>query len=216
MQANDYRCCSRSLEINFFFIVYHPKMRYNYHSDDRRDKMFKAVKNSVKSQIITVTSLCLIVLLMGIFFAAQSYSTAIDAVSFNKGNVNESLWKVAINKDSYKETEGSIPSTYTNVLSNSVINNVTLNNPSDFIEYTFMIENTGNIDAVLKNITIEGLNENVNTTIKVNTEDYDPSNEVYLEANSKNYVTVRVEYKETDYITPQELQLFTTVDIAQK
>ena len=89
MQANDYRCCSRSLEINFFFIVYHPKMRYNYHSDDRRDKMFKAVKNSVKSQIITVTSLCLIVLLMGIFFAAQSYSTAIDAVSFNKGNVNE-------------------------------------------------------------------------------------------------------------------------------
>jgi len=178
--------------------------------------MFKAVKNSVKSQIITVTSLCLIVLLMGIFFAAQSYSTAIDAVSLNKGNVNESLWEVAINKDSYKETEGSIPSTYTNVLSNSIINNVTLNNPSDFIEYTFMIENTGNIDAVLNNINIEGLNENVNTTIKVNAEDYDPSKKISLEANSKNYVTVRVEYKETEYITPQELKLFTTVDITQK
>ena len=62
--------------------------------------MFKAVKNNIKSQIITVTSLCLIVLLMGIVFASQSYSTAIDAISLNKGNVSENTWEVSINKDS--------------------------------------------------------------------------------------------------------------------
>ncbi len=178
--------------------------------------MFKAVKNNIKSQIITVTSLCLIVLLMGIVFASQSYSTAIDAISLNKGNVSENTWEVSINKDSYKETEGSIPSIYTNIFSNSIVNNVTLNNPSEFLEYTFMINNTGSIDAILKNITIEGLNENIATTIKVNTEDYDPSSEITLEANSKNYITIRVEYKETEYVTPQELKLFTTLDIVQK
>ncbi len=178
--------------------------------------MFSSVKKDTKSRIITVTSLCMIVLLMGIVFAAQSYSTAIDAVKLNKGNASESVWEVSINKDSYKETEGSIPSTYTNIISNSLVNNVTLNNPSEFLEYTFMIENTGSIDATLKNITIEGLNENIATTIKINAEDYDPSSEVSLEANSKNYITIRVEYKETEYVTPQELKLFTTVDIVQK
>lgn len=174
--------------------------------------MFKAVQTTVKSRIITVTSLCLIVLLMGIFFASQSYSVAVDAVKINKGNIEEERWEILV--DSYKESEGSIQSTSNKVLSNVVINEFTLN-PQEYIEYTVMLENKGNIDALLKNISIEGLNDSVNTTIKINAEEYDPSKEINLVANSKNYVTIRVEAKEEN-VEPSEYRLVTAFDIVQK
>lgn len=178
--------------------------------------MFKAVHNTLKSQVITVTSLCLVVLLMGIFFASQSYSAAVDAISINKMETKESIWKINLDESSYKETEGSNPSTYTKILSNVVINNVTLNNSNEFYEYTIALENIGNIPAVLKNINIDGLNENITTTIKVNTETYDNTKELKIEENCKYYVTIRVEYKEVEYPEPQDLKLVTTFELEQK
>ena len=175
--------------------------------------MFKAVQTTVKSRIITITSLCLIVLLMGIFFASQSYSAAIDAVSLNKGKIEEERWEIVV--DSYKETEGSVSSN-NKILSNVVINETTLNNPGEFIEYTVMVENKGNMEASLKGINLEGISEEVTTTIKVNAEVYDPSKELTLEPGSKNYVTVRVEYKETENVVPLELKLIAAFDIVQK
>ena len=178
--------------------------------------MFKAVRNTVASRIVTVTSLCLVVLLMGVFFAAQSYSTAIAAVSINKQEpVEEKKWDICIVGNFYKETEGSIPSEH-KILSNVVLNKVTLNNPGEFIEYTFKIDNNGNMDGVLKNILVEGTNEKVSTTIKVNSEDYDKSKEKVLSANSENYVTVRIDYLPNEQIVPVELNLVTTVQINQK
>ena len=178
--------------------------------------MFKAVKNTVTSRIITVTSLCLVVLLMGVFFAAQSYSTAIAAVSINKQEpVEESKWDIGIVSNFYNETAGSIPSEH-KVLSNVVLNKATLNNPGEFIEYTFKIDNNGNMDGVLKNILVEGTNEKVSTTIKINSENYDKNKERVLSANSENYVTIRVEYLPTEIIEPVELNLVTTVQINQK
>ncbi|MBQ4031426.1 MAG: hypothetical protein II625_06695 [Bacilli bacterium] len=174
--------------------------------------MFKAVQTTVKSRIITVTSLCLIVLLMGIFFASQSYSVAVDAVKINKGNNVEEKWEMVL--DSYKESEGSVQSTSNKVLSNVVINEFTLNS-QEYIEYTVMLENKGNMDALLKNVSLDGIDENVNTTIKVNAEAYDPSTEITLGANSKNYVTIRVEAKEEN-IEPLEYRLVTAFDIVQK
>ena len=177
--------------------------------------MFKAVRNSVKSQIITVTSLCLIVVLMGVFFVTQSYSAAIDAININKNNVEEQVWKVGINKDSYKETEGSNPATSTSISSNAVISSVTLNNPGEFNEYTIAVENNGNMEAVLKNINIDGLNDRVTATIKVNAEEYQ-NNEVVLAPNSKNYLTIRVTYNENEMVEPLWLKLVTTFEIEQK
>ena len=180
--------------------------------------MYKAVRNTVSSRIITVTSLCLVVLLMGVFFATQSYSAAVDAIKINKNNkVEENVWNVKIAENSYKEGEGTVASTSHKIISNTVINEVTLTNPGEYIEYTFMIENKGNVDALLKRIQIEGLNSNLQASIKLNTEAFNSQKENVLGANTQSYITVKVLFKETEEeVEPQVLKLVTTVDLEQK
>ena len=174
--------------------------------------MFSSVKKDTKSRIITVTSLCAIVLLMGIVFASQAYSTAVDAVSINRVDIKEGIWNVGIKENTYKETEGSI-SPNTKILSNVIISEVTLTNPEEYIEYTFAIENSGTIDALLNNINIDGLNDNNNVTIKINNEEYNNKQEIVLENNSKNYITIRVE---TTSYEEQNLKLIMSLEFKQK
>jgi len=174
--------------------------------------MFKAVKSTVKSQIITVTSLCLIVLLMGIFFASQSYSTAVEAVKINKNPI-ESKWDLKFSHDYYKELEGSKQSTYHRIHDNVAVVDTLLNAPHEYIEYVIMIENKGNMDAVLNRINVEGLNQKVECTMKLNNEVFDTTKENVIKANEKAYITVRVEYKETtEQVMPISLRLITSVE----
>lgn len=175
--------------------------------------MFKTVKSTLQSRIITVTSLCLVVLLMGIFFAAQSYSTAVAAVTINKNQVEESKWDIGFSKEYYKEQEGSIPSVTHQILPNVATTSVTLNKPHDFIEYVLLVENKGNMDAIISKINVLGINNNVNCTFKVNNEEYKQN---VIKGNEKAYITVRVEYKEVVNPLPMKLDLITSIDYKQK
>jgi len=174
--------------------------------------MFKSVK-SLQGRIITVTSLCFIVLLMGIVFAAQSYSTAVAAVTINKNQAEESKWDISFTNNYYKEQEGSIPSTAHQVLDSVATTTVTLNKPHDYIEYVLQVENKGNMDAIISKINVLGLNANVNCTFKVNNEEYKQN---VIKGNEKAYITVRVEYKEVVNPLPMRLDLVTSVDYKQK
>jgi hypothetical protein len=148
---------------------------------------------------------------MGIFFASQSYSTAVEAVKIQKNPV-ESKWDLKLSKDYYKELEGSKQSTFHLIRSNVAITDVTLNAPHEYIEYVLMIENNGNMDATLNNINVEGLNDRVACTIKLNNEVFDAKKANVIKASEKAYVTVRVEYKENVQVIPVTLKLITSVD----
>ena len=172
--------------------------------------MFKAV-NTIKSQIITVTSLCLVVLLMGIFFASQSYSVAVDAVTIKNKNNEESKWNLKIDSNYYKEDEAGLASPYHRVTPSVVVTDVNFANANEYIEYTFLVENSGNMPATIDKVNIIGLTETVEKTIKLNGEVLDLTQENVINAGEQAYVTVRVTTKE-NAVLPLHLKLITTVE----
>ena len=168
-------------------------------------------------QIFTVLSLCVVVLLMGSFFAAQSYSVALDGINIKKAEQN-STWSVELDADSYKET--SIPTIDHKVLANTVINTIRLSNPGEATEYSFEISNKGNMDAALKSLVVDGINnDHLAVTIRFNGKEYNHEEEYVLEAEKTGIVSVKVEYKalgEEEYYEPIEAQLYTTFEFTNK
>ena len=176
------------------------------------------MKNT-KRQIVTIACLCLIMLLMGVYFASVSYSAAVDATKFF-GKMN-SKWDVNIDELSYNETIGSVQAERHTISATTSTSEVTLTKPGEFYEYTIKIDNDGSLNAALRSINIEGLNEQqknyLSLTVTYGEEKFTERAKdlnVLLSPKQSTNVIVRVEYKEVDPVVlplvPQTFNLVTT------
>ena len=177
-----------------------------------------------KNQILTAASLCLIVILMGIYFASVSYSAAVNVTKYI-GKTN-TKWDVNIDELSYEETIGSIQASSHTISATTSSTEVTLSKPGDFYEYSIKIDNDGSLNAVLRGINIEGIKENqkayLNYSVAYNEEKYTERTrdlEIPLTAKQSTNVIIRVEYKEIDQsvlpLVPQTVNLTTTFEYQQ-
>jgi hypothetical protein len=176
----------------------------------------------IKSQFLTTASLCLVVVLMGIFFASVSYSAAVDATK-NIGKTN-SKWDVNIDELSYEETIGSVQASKHTISATTSTSEVTLSNPGEFYEYSIRIDNDGSLNAILRGINIEGISENqkqyLNYSVAYKDEKYtERTRDLDISLNSKQSanVIVRVEYKELEGlpVVPQTFNIVTTFEYQQ-
>ena len=177
-----------------------------------------------KKQLLTITTLCLSILLMGIYFASVSYSAALDATK--SIGAAPSRWDVNIDELSYNETIGCIPASKHSTTATTSTSEVTLSNPNEFFEYTIKLDNDGNLDAVLRGINIEGISENqkqyLDYSVIYNEEKYTDRTrdlEIPLENSQSTNVVIRVEYKEIDQnvlpLIPQTFNLVVTFEYQQ-
>lgn len=175
-----------------------------------------------KNQFLTAASLCLIVILMGIFFASVSYSAAIDVTKYI--GKTTSKWDVNIDELSYEETVGSTQASKHTISATTSTSEVTLAGPGAFYEYSIRIDNDGSINSVLRGINIEGISEEqkqyLNYSVSYKEEKYTERTRdlsIPLNAKQSTNVIVRVEYKEVEGlpVVPQTFTLITTFEYQQ-
>ena len=105
------------------------------------------------TQMFVIAILAVAVLTMSVGFAAFTQTLNID------GNVTvaSSVWNIAFDTASYKESNGSVSASNKTIDGTSMTYNVTLTKPGDFYEFTVNVKNTGTFDANLTGISMNSL-----------------------------------------------------------
>ncbi len=181
--------------------------------------MFKSRIN----QIIIISSLCLVVISMGLFLTAGSYSRALKLVNnYETTKVTKDL-NVLLKENTYLESNGSISANQKSFSNTTAKYNISLN-PGEFYEFTIAVENQGTIDAKLISIKSIGLNEEQQKLLKYTIyygNQYYSNNisdlNIGLGINANDYLRIRLEYP---VITGQEqplnnLDLTTTLEYTE-
>ncbi len=124
------------------------------------------------------------------------------------------MWN--INLTNLKITEGSIEGT-TKLENNTLTTEVTLKKEKEYYEFTFDIENTGTLDAIIDNINLFVDNKKNILTYKVSYLDGTSLNKGdVLKSNTNKTILVRIDYpKQTNKIY-DELTLKITLSLIYK
>lgn len=152
------------------------------------------------NQLLIITTLCLVVISMGLFLTAGSYSRAVKLVNDSNNQQVNKTFNIVLKENTYIESSGSVKAnkvSFSNTKSNY---NISLN-PGQFYEFTIAVENQGTIDAKLTKITSTGLTKEQEQNLKYtiyygnnyyanNTSDLN----IGLGINAIDYIRIRVEY----------------------
>lgn len=153
------------------------------------------------NQVIVISALCLVVITMGLYITAGSYSNALKLVSNNDSEkkVEPSL-DVAFKENTYLESMGSVESSKKSFTKTTANYTISLN-PGQYYEFTIAVENQGTLDAKLVSIKSTGLNKNqeqfVNYTVYYGNSLYPNTIEelnIGLGIHAIDYLRIRVEY----------------------
>ena len=105
------------------------------------------------TQMFVIAILAVAVLTMSVGFAAFTQTLNING----SVTVASSVWNIAFDTASYKESDGSVAASNKTIDGTSMTYNVTLTKPKDFYEFTVNVKNTGTFDANLTGITMSSL-----------------------------------------------------------
>lgn len=182
--------------------------------------MFKSKIN----QIIVISALCLVVISMGLFLTAGSYSRALKIVNDSNSNQVEKTFNILLKENTYLESNGSISPNQKSFTKTTANYNISIN-PGQYYEFTIAVENQGTIDAKLTSIKSTGLTDEQEQLLKY-TVYY--SNEYYsrnidnlnigLGTNAVDYLRIRVEYPliaGTNQPSLNNLNLSTTLEYTE-
>lgn len=100
-----------------------------------------------KKKTIIIIALLIVILIM-----AVGYATLISQLSLNGNAQITSEWNVKITEISAQDVSPNCNAGQPQFTNNTVTFNAELTKPGDYITYMIKIQNTGTIDAVLKNI----------------------------------------------------------------
>lgn len=131
------------------------------------------MKKRGNTQNILIIALSIVVIAMSIGFAAIERDLQITGTVNLTGNV----FQVQFQDNSYDEVENSVQATSATLSGLSGTYTVTLAKPGDFYEFTGVIENVGNFDASLTEVTLTNS----------------------LTAEQQKYITYTVTYDSTSY-----------------
>ena len=105
------------------------------------------------TQMFVIAILAVAVLTMSVGFAAFTQTLNING----SVTVASSVWNIAFDTASYKESDGSVAASNKTIDGTSMTYNVTLTKPGDFYEFTVNVKNTGTFDANLTGISMNSL-----------------------------------------------------------
>lgn len=176
------------------------------------------------NQLIVISAFCLVVITMGLYITAGSYSNALKLANNTNTEKIEPTLDVALKENTYLESIGSVES------SNKSFNKTTANytislNPGEYYEFTIAVANQGTLDAKLTSIKSTGFTKEqeqaVNYTVYYGNSFYPNTIEdlnIGLGKNATDYLRIRVEYPVIEGTTQSpltDINLSTTLEFVE-
>lgn len=155
-------------------------------------------------KMVLIGTLVAVIIIMSIGYAALSQRLQITGTASITSSWDVKITDIQQSGKTGTATETSEPSK----TSTTATFDVTLNAPGDSMTYDITVSNNGDLDAILKQITVtpESSSEGIIYTVSGV-----ESNTTKLASGETNTVTVKVEWKQVGETMPEELSKTVTV-----